>query len=90
MNTSASANNKRTGDHPWSGKHEYTFWFKVVTDSVSQLWNNSVSQVAAWCKTQKNKQKNLHTEFWPLKTMEILYTEQQVWTSVKDMKAKIS
>lgn len=40
----------------------------------------------------RNSQKeteNLHTEFWPLKTKEILHTEQLVWASVKDMKAKI-
>lgn len=57
MNTSASANKKGTGNNPQSGKHDYNFISKVVTDNVSQLRNNSVSRVAARCVTVKNKQK---------------------------------
>lgn len=67
MNTSGSANNKGTGNNTWSGKHDYPFWFKVVTDSVSKLWNNSQPQAAAWSIRVKTKWKTF-TQFWPQKS----------------------
>lgn len=54
-----SANNKGTGGSPQSEKRDCTFWFKVVTDSTSHLWNNSEPQAAAWCIRVKNKWKTL-------------------------------
>lgn len=47
----------------------------------------SVTDCCMMLKSQKQTKK-LHTEFWPLKTKEILHIEQLVWASVKDMKPK--
>lgn len=52
-----SAHYKGTGGGPQSGKHEWTFRFKVLTDSVSHPWNSSEPQAAAWYTGVKNKLK---------------------------------